>query len=138
MSANSQAPLIAVINNSAEVVEMLGLILEQADYQHVAESVVNFRRGERPVDAFLERHNPHVLIWDIAFPYQENWAFFCQIRDSGVLRQRGVVLTTTNKQALELFIGPHAARELIGKPYDIEDILQAVHQALSQAGTCRH
>ncbi len=135
MSANAQAPLIAVINNSEEVVEMLKLVLEQAGYQHVAESVVNFRRGDQPVDAFLTRHNPHVLIWDIAFPYQENWDFFCGVRDSGALGQCGIVLTTTNKYALELFIGPHAVRELIGKPYDIEDILQAVRQALSQAGS---
>jgi CheY-like chemotaxis protein len=125
MPDNPPLPLVAVINNSEEVVEMLQLVLEQAGYQHVTETVVNFKRGERPVDAFLALHDPHVLIWDIAIPYQENWAFFCQVRDSGVLRQRGIVLTTTNKRALELFIGPHAARELIGQPYDIEDILQA-------------
>jgi len=36
-------------------------------------------------------------------------------------------------EALELFIGPHAAWELIGKPYDIEAILQAVRQAVREA-----
>ena len=129
MPADPPSPLVAVINNSEEVVEMLRSVLEDAGYRHVSEAVLNFKRGTRPVAEFFALHDPDVLIWDVAFPYRENWDFFGQVRESGLLDRRGIVLTTTNKQALEQFIGPHAALELIGKPYDIDELLEAVHLA---------
>ncbi len=125
-------PLVAIINTSEEVVEFLREALEQDGYAHVAEAVLTFKRGERDVETFLQRHDPDVVIWDIGFPYQKNWAFFTGLRQRGVFDGRGLVLTTTNKQALESFAGPTAVTEIIDKPFALKTLLDAVAAALAR------
>ena len=46
------------------------------------------------------------------------------------MQGRRLVLTTTNKMALDAMVGPTEALEIIGKPYDIEQIVAAVAKAL--------
>ena len=134
MPAAAPLPLVAVINNSEEVVEFLRLALEASGYRHVTETVLTFKRGQQELQQFLATHAPQAVIWDIAFPYAENWALFCRVRDSGVLAGCGVVLTTANKRALEEWVGPTSTLELVGKPYDVEDILGALARALTGIG----
>jgi DNA-binding response OmpR family regulator len=126
------SPLIAVINNSSEVTEVLRLALTEAGFRDVCEKVLSFKNSERDVQAFFVQHDPQALIWDISIPYEENWTFFCGVRDSGALAGRGVVLTTTNKRALDTLVGPTLAYELIGKPYDLDDVIGAIRRALTQ------
>jgi DNA-binding response OmpR family regulator len=123
-------PLVAIINTSEEVVEFLREALEQEGYAHTAEDVLTFKRGERDVETFLQYHDPDVVIWDIGFPYEENWKFFTQLRERGVFNGRGLVLTTTNKHALESFTGPTAVTEIIDKPFALTTLLDAVAAAL--------
>ncbi len=123
-------PLVAIINTSEEVVEFLREAMEQEGYAHVAEAVLTFKRGERDVETFLQRHDPDVVIWDIGFPYEKNWAFFAGLRRAGVFDGRGLVLTTTNKLALGSFAEPEAVTEIIDKPFALKTLLDAVAAAL--------
>jgi CheY-like chemotaxis protein len=127
-------PLIAVVNNSEEVVELLRLALETEGFTHVTEAVLSFKRGQRDVVQFMAEHDPHGIVWDISLPYEENWEFFRGILDGGVLTGRGVVLTTTNKRVLEELVGPTATLELVGKPYDLDQLFGALRRALSREG----
>ena len=45
------------------------------------------------------------------------------------------VVTTTNKNALDELIGPSDVVELLCKPYDLEQIVQAVESALIKQAT---
>ncbi len=130
-------PRVAIINTSEELVELLRLVLEDAGFTHVAEDVLTFKRGAGDVAHFLTQHDPQAVIWDIALPYAENWGFFRELQAAGVFRGRGVVLTTTNRRALEELVGPTPTVEIIGKPYDLAELVQAVRTALAQqdAGT---
>jgi hypothetical protein len=40
------------------------------------------------------------------------------------------VLTTTNKRALDALVGRTPAQELVGKPFDLDALVQAVRRAL--------
>ncbi len=123
------AVIIAIINTSEEVVEFLREVLEEEGYVHISEELLTFRHGERDIAHFLAMHNPAVVIWDIGFPYEQNWQFFCSLRDRGVFGECGLVLTTTNRGALAEVAGTEAILEIIGKPYDLDTILSAVRRA---------
>jgi hypothetical protein len=48
--------------------------------------------------------------------------------DGDQMRGRQLVVTTTNKRALEL-VGETGAIEIIGKPYDLDHVVDAVKKA---------
>jgi DNA-binding response OmpR family regulator len=121
--------VIAALNTNTEITTMLCQALQEEGYQSVAGSVSAFREGRQDLTTFLRLHDPAVVIWDIALPYDENWTYFQQVQASSAAQGRRFVLTTTNKAALEHITGPLPSLELIGKPYQLEDVLAAVRRA---------
>ncbi len=126
-------PVVAIVNTSEDIVVLLRELLAADGFRPVAGFVPDFREGGQDLDGFLREHDPAVIIWDIALPYDRNWAYFQQASAREAARDRRVVLTTTNKRALDELVGPTPAHELIGKPYDIEVLLAAVHRAAGTA-----
>ena len=49
------------------------------------------------------------------------------------MRDRVVIVTTTNKQALERFVGPTDAIEIFTKPYDVEMLIDTMTRTLKAA-----
>jgi DNA-binding NtrC family response regulator len=124
--------LVAVINTSEDVVRLLCDALELEGFRTVADYVINYRTTREDLAAFFAQHDPDVVIWDIAIPYAENWAFFQRVRHGDGGNRRRFVVTTTNKRALESIVGPTAAIEIIGKPYDLDLVIAAVWRALGE------
>ncbi len=67
---------------------------------------------------------------DIAPPYEENWNFFQLMKNSQAARGRQFVLTTTNKKILEDLVGKTSTIELVGKPFDLDEIVKAVQKMM--------
>jgi CheY-like chemotaxis protein len=130
MPAQRSAPVVAVFNASEEVVGMLRAALEAEGFHTISAHVPDIKRGQEDLLAFLEKHDPPVIIYDISLPYEENWTFLRLIMDLESAKGRQFVVTTTNKRALEELVGPTPTFELVGKPYDLEQIIAAVRQAL--------
>jgi hypothetical protein len=63
---------------------------------------------------FVEEHKPDVIVYDVAPPYDTNWTFL------------------PNKRALEELIGPNDVVELLCKPYDLQQIVDACNAALEK------
>jgi CheY-like chemotaxis protein len=82
------------------------------------------------VRAFVARHQPDVIVFDISFPYDHNWRRCREFRGAHDIQKIPVVLTTTNARALSEIVGPTAAIEIVGKPYDLELLAGAVARAL--------
>jgi DNA-binding response OmpR family regulator len=78
-------------------------------------------------DKYMDKHNPEVVIFDLSPPYDENWHFFKTMRDANTMKERGVVLTTTNKARLDEVLGEDShALEVVGRTKDLQQIDAAI------------
>jgi CheY-like chemotaxis protein len=133
MSNPKYDDVIAVVNSSEDTVEMLRqCLLNEGFTSIVTGHVHDFKTGADDFPKFLRLHDPAVIVYDISIPYDKNWTFLRLVLDSEAMRGRKVVLTTTNKKRLEELVGSTDAFEIVGKPYDLERILEAVKVALGQ------
>ncbi len=130
---SSEKPLkVAVFNTSVETVEIIKQILEDEGFRVAGGTetfVTEFKRAKKDLRSYLARERPDVVVWDIALPYVENWKYFRAQVESGAFAGRGVVLTTTNRRVLDALVGPNDALEVIGKPFDLHELIDAVRQA---------
>ena len=126
-------PVVGVVDTSEELTQILSWVAEDAGGQPVVTYVPDLKRGEPDPAVFLQDHDPRVLLWDIGLPYAENWAFFHAVCTSPAGQGRTYILTTTNKGALEDLVGPTSAHEVVGKPFDIDELITTVQQALPAA-----
>lgn len=129
---DSSSRIIAIFNTSPEVLELVRESLQQAGFQAVVAYIEDLKRGRLDMIQFVEEHNPDVIVYDVAPPYDTNWTFLRLMRNSKVMSGRAFVVTTTNKRALEDLIGPNDAVELLCKPYDLQQIVDACAAAFDK------
>ena len=127
----SEDAAVAVINSNEDTVEMLRAYLQQRGFTSVATGhVTDIRNGRLDFLQFLEQHDPQVIVYDIGIPYEENWKFLQLLMSSDAMKGRRVVVTTTNKRVLDRLIGTETqALEIVGKPYDLQAVAEAVEAA---------
>jgi DNA-binding NarL/FixJ family response regulator len=121
---------IAILNSNEDTVEMLRIHLEAAGMVTVGGHVPDIKRGKLDLQEFVGRHRPAVVVWDIGPPYEENWTFFNLVRTTDAARQVRFVLTTTNRDRLVKVCGDCDPIEIVGKPYDLDQVKKAVENAL--------
>ena len=130
--AGGRKPTIAVFNSSTDTVDLLRTALEAEGFQTVVGHIPDVKKGELDLVDFINQHTPAVIVYDISPPYDANWRFLRLVRSSEALQRREFVLTTTNKPALDKLVGDTEALEIIGKPYDLRRVIEAVRSALTR------
>jgi DNA-binding response OmpR family regulator len=134
MASIEAAPVVAVFNASADIVGMLREALQEAGFTVVTAHLPDIKAGRTDVVAFLQHYDPRVVLYDIAPPYDENWTFCRLLQDTEAARGRPFVLTTTNQRALAEVVGAAVTLEVLGKPYDLAEVVRAVRRALGHEG----
>lgn len=121
-------PLIAVMNSSRDLVDLLQTALEDDGFRTVTNVSTIAAADVEPL-AFLREHQPAAVIYSISPPYRESWDILQQVRQQW---QGGrFLITTTNVGALRGIVGANDALELIGKPFDLDVITQALRRLLA-------
>src|SRR5712692_503355 len=117
--------VVALFNASDDTIDMIQrLSTETNDAQClVGCHFADLKKGHVDFATYLTEHDPEVVIFDISPPYVENWHFFMTMRDADVMRGRGSVLTTTNKNRLDEVLGTDShALEVVGRSKDLQQI----------------
>ncbi len=126
----SEATVVAVINSTPDIVDMLRLAIEPAGFVVVTALTFEIRDGHVDVEHFIQQHEPRVIVYDIAPPYEANWHLFEHMTAMPVMHGRQFVVTSTNARQVERIAGnAHHIYEVIGKPYDLGQVVQAVREA---------
>jgi DNA-binding response OmpR family regulator len=121
---------VAVFNSSDDILELLTLLLEQAGFVVVAGHVDDIGKGDIDLPTFIAQHDPKVIVYDIAPPYDRAWRFLEHLRSRPPLAGRQFVVTTTNAERLHEIVGRDAhVYEIVGKPFDLDQIIRAVKEA---------
>jgi DNA-binding response OmpR family regulator len=124
--------VVGVFNTNDDIVAMLRVRLEQAGHKVVIAHITEAKRGEVDLDCVAVEAGAQVIVYDIAPPYAENWAFLQRLRSAEPLSRCAFVLTTTNKRGLDEIAGPTNSIEILGKPYDLDEVAAAVDRALAR------
>jgi CheY-like chemotaxis protein len=122
--------VVAVVNTNPDIVRMLRTAIEEAGFIVVSAHIEDIKTGAVDLQAFLRDHDPRVLVYDIAPPYEQNWRFLEHIKATPGFGGRHFVITSVNVRLVEELIGPDdTVYEVVGKRDDIDAIVRAVKEA---------
>ena len=123
--------VVAVINTSPDIVEMLRGVLQHAGLVVVSAFTHQIRDGVIDFGAFMRQHNPSAVVYDIAPPYDANWGLFEHLRAHETMAECPVVITSTHAAYVQKVAGHnHRVYEIIGRPLDLDEIVRAVKDAV--------
>jgi len=130
----AKKPLVAaVFNTSPDVVDLIRRALEPAGIVVVTLLTFQIREGTVDLENFISQHNPDVIVYDIAPPYDANWQLFLHIRSLPSIHGRPMVLTSANAKQVEKLAGrDETIYEIVGKPFDLNRLARAVKEASRQ------
>ena len=123
--------VVAVINSTTDIVDLLRIAMEQAGLVVVSALTPEIREGYVDLEQLMKQHEPKVIAYDIAPPYEANWNLFQHVAKMPVMQGRQFVITSTNARHVERLASPQDhIYEIVGKSDDIGRIVQAVKEAL--------
>jgi hypothetical protein len=132
--------IVALFNASDDTIDMVQKLLTDSgrDQTLIWCHFADLKKGVVNFGKYMDKHNPEVVIFDLSPPYDENWHFFKTMRDAKVMKGRGMVLTTTNKDRLDEVLGEDShALEVVGKTKDLQLIDAAIGSATKKAQAYR-
>jgi CheY-like chemotaxis protein len=129
LHSNRTKPLVAVFDSADDVIEMLGQVLDDHGFQTVVGRIAEIQNGVLDLVAFLDEHDPQVILFDLPRPYEQDLNFLRLLTTTDGLKHRGCVLMTTHEQALKVvFHSADGQPSIIGKPY-VPEVVHLVRTA---------
>lgn len=125
-------PVVGIANTNDDIIELLRIALEQEGFATAMVHIPDVKHGRSNFNEFLGRHDPDVIVFDIPPPYDDNWTFVTTLCQLPAMHGRGVVITTTHKLHLERLVGATGAVEIVGKPNDTSEVIEAVKRELEK------
>jgi CheY-like chemotaxis protein len=123
MSEERSKPVIAILNNNEDLIRMLSDALKEAGCNVASVRLVDVRAGKVDLELFVKEHDPDAVLFDIALPYRTTLSMLEDLKATGVLAGRGLVLTTPNVRATRDLLRVNAF-EITGLAEEIQVVVQ--------------
>jgi DNA-binding response OmpR family regulator len=125
MPGTSRTYVAVTFSSQPSVAYFLRGVLDSAGF---AVSDASFRLDD--FEVAIQRNRPDVIVYDVSYPFRENWQQCQQL-----LRQAGaadipVVITTSEQRELRRTVGVSAHVELFRRPDDVAELREAVRRAI--------
>jgi hypothetical protein len=135
MTQSNASPMVAIFNSMDEILDMVRLAFEAQGFETATARLADIQSGALDLIAFVKEHKPIALVYDVPRPYEANCNFLRLLRETDSLQHLVWVITTTNKEALELAVPKTNAVEIIlGKPHTVDEVITAVREGLLAHG----
>lgn len=117
---------VLVVEDDGLIREALAELLELEDYKvHTAAN------GREALDWLLAHRPPRLIVTDLMMPVMDGWELLEHLREHEHLADVPVVVTTANTDA-----PPEPALEVLEKPYELDELLDAVRHC-EEAGAAQ-
>jgi DNA-binding response OmpR family regulator len=132
--APSSVDVIAVLNATPDALAILRMALEHEGFVVVGALIPEIHAGAVDLDALIRQHHPKVIVYDVALPYEAEWRVLQRYKAMPSLAGCRWILTTTNKVHVERLTADDAQiLTIVGTPYELQEIVQAVRDALRRS-----
>jgi DNA-binding response OmpR family regulator len=118
--------VVVTFSPQPSVADFLKRITDEAGFASQAASTVD------ELERIVEDVMPDALVYEIGFPFSDNWHRLTQMRTRPMFQRLPVVITTADAQALYHRVGIPAI-ELFRKPDDLTELREAVLGAIETA-----
>ena len=126
----SALPVVGIFNSSDDMIELLRLEFERHDFVVVSAHVSEVRQGTIDLKSLVDQHKPQVIVYDLITPYDREWRFLDHLRQTSPLNRIPFVITCSNaKAARELTGRDEQVYEVLGRPFDVDALIDAVRRA---------
>jgi DNA-binding response OmpR family regulator len=112
--------------------EMRGLI--QLIFERHGHRVIGAPRGEFGLE-FIKTLSPDALLLDLMLPDIDGWDIYRQLKQDEETEDLPVIIVSARSQTQDAAAGNQVTGNdrFVQKPFDIDDLLQAVYQATGTA-----
>lgn len=122
--------VVAVVNTNPDLIRIMRITLEKAGFVVFEFHIEDIKLGAADVDSLLKQHDPKVIVYDLAPPYDMNWRFLDHLRTATGFKGRQFVLTSVNvRHAEEVIKGDESVYEVLGEEEDMAQLVRAVKEA---------
>ena len=85
------------------------------------------------LEALVNNVSPDAIVYEIGFPFMDNWHQLVQARLRPCLQKMPIIITTGDARELYRRVGVPAAIELFRRPDDLTELRGAILEAIREA-----
>jgi len=126
MTKDTSSPLVIVIEDQADIVDLIELILARKGYR-----VMRAYTADEGLH-LVEQHHPDLVLLDLMMPQTDGWEVHRAMRQDPDLAQIPVVYVTAKASAADRLraIEEEGAAGYVTKPFGPRELMEAVESAL--------
>lgn len=125
------ATTILIVEDDPSTAELMTEVVQAAGFEPLLA-----REGGEALRMIGERH-PSAITLDLALPGIDGRSFLLSLRSREETKRTPVIVVSANSETLNA-VERRAVTRVIPKPFDIDDLLTAVHSVTARAATAAH